>query len=89
MEQVVANKGLGGYVMTPVESSNLAEVGYDADRMELHVLFKGGARYVYFEVPGEVYTGLMAAESKGIYLNTHVKSKRPDGSGRFRFRRDA
>lgn len=58
-----------------VQSSNVASVGYDETSGELHVVFLNSPTvYVYLGVPREVFDGLMAAESKGSYLNREVKS---------------
>jgi hypothetical protein len=57
----------------PVESSSLASVGYDANSRSLEVQFVHGAIYVYSDVPLEVFEGLMAAESKGRYLNSNIR----------------
>lgn len=57
----------------PVESSNLASVGYDKDSSTLEVEFQNGAIYQYFGVPEIEYSGLMKAASKGSYLNQNIK----------------
>ena len=57
----------------PVESSNLATVGYEA--VILEVEFHGGSVYRYYNVPVETYVGLMSADSPGGYLHAHVKTK--------------
>lgn len=59
--------------MTYVDSSNIEAIGYDQESRELHVQFVSGARYVYQEVPPQVFDGLMAAGSKGSFLNREVK----------------
>jgi hypothetical protein len=57
----------------PVESSMIASVGYDPEAQELEVEFNNsGQVYVYYEVPKEEYDGLMAAESKGIYMHNNI-----------------
>ncbi len=56
-----------------VESSNIEQVGYDADSMELHVQFKNSGLYVYFEVPRAIYESLMSADSKGSFFNREIK----------------
>jgi hypothetical protein len=73
--------------MYPVASSNVAEIGYSAARLELYIRFKSGGFYTYFEVPGEVWEGLRAAESKGVYVHTHLARRREDGSLKYRFTR--
>lgn len=61
--------------MKPVKSSNINAVGYDADKKELQVEFKGGGVYAYDEVPPEVHEALAAAESVGKHFHAHVKDK--------------
>lgn len=58
---------------TPVQSSNLASVGYSQSSRTLEVEFKGGSVYHYFEVPADIHEGLMKAASKGKYLDARVK----------------
>ncbi len=59
---------------TPVDSSNIAAVGYEDTTMILEVLFHNGTIYQYFDVPRTVYEELMSADSKGTFLNTNVKN---------------
>lgn len=57
-----------------VESSNIAAIGYDADEEDdLYVRFNSGAEYVYHDVPEDVYNSFMDSDSKGKYLNEHIK----------------
>jgi hypothetical protein len=56
-----------------VESSNIEQVGYDGDAMELHVQFKNSGLYVFSEVPEHIYQALMAADSKGSFFNREIK----------------
>lgn len=58
---------------TPVESTNLASVGYDRESSTLEIEFNNGAIYQYFGVPETEYSGLMNAASKGSYLNQNIK----------------
>lgn len=56
-----------------VDSSSLNSVGYDAGSETLEVEFKNGGVYRYLEVPEDEWRSLRTAESKGSYLNTHIK----------------
>jgi hypothetical protein len=56
-----------------VSSSNLASVGYNPATCVLEVEFLNGSIYQYWGVPLWVYSGLMAAASKGSYLYRKVK----------------
>jgi len=57
----------------PVESSNLASVGYDSVTSTLEIEFHSGAIYQCFAVPQEIYDGLMNAASKGSYFHHNIK----------------
>ena len=57
----------------PVDSSNLASVGYDVASSTLEIEFNSGAIYQYSGGPENEYTGLMSASSKGSYFDQHIK----------------
>lgn len=57
----------------PVQSGNLAEVGYCADTMVLEIAFHKGSVYQYFDVSEAVYLELMHAESVGKYFNANIR----------------
>jgi hypothetical protein len=61
----------------PVKSASLASVGYDRELNTLGVQSRNGLSYQYFAVPERVFERLMAATSKGIYLNEHIKVDSP------------
>ena len=58
---------------TPVSSSNVGSVGYEAGSMTLEVEYLSGSVYQYFDVPEYEYDGLMSAESVGRYVNQNIK----------------
>ena len=57
----------------PVQSSNLASVGYDPKTSTLEIGFINGSIYQYSSVPPEIHQGLMNAVSKGTYLDQNIK----------------
>ncbi|MFP4554569.1 MAG: KTSC domain-containing protein [Actinomycetota bacterium] len=59
--------------MIPVSSSNVGEVGYDAEAQALHVRYLNNRTYVYSDVPGGVFQELLSAPSIGSFLNRVVK----------------
>jgi KTSC domain len=59
--------------MIPVVSSNIDSVGYDNDKQELHVMFKGGKVYIYEKVYQSVHSNMMAADSIGGFLSKTIK----------------
>jgi hypothetical protein len=57
----------------PVQSSNLASVGYDSANMILEIEFHSGGIYQYFNLPLQIHEGLMNAGSKGTYFDQNIK----------------
>lgn len=63
--------------MTPVKSSNIKAVGYDASARHLTVQFHGGASHRYEDVSPEKHTALMGdgvkGHSVGRYFHANIK----------------
>lgn len=57
----------------PVTSSNLKDVGYDSQTSILEIGFTNGRVYQYFDVPEDIYNGLMSASSHGRYFDAYIK----------------
>ncbi|MEZ2297287.1 KTSC domain-containing protein [Variovorax sp. RCC_210] len=64
--------------MQPVNSSQLASIGYDAASKTLAATFTRGPGtvYQYPNVDAKVYADLMAADSIGGYFGKHIKPLR-------------
>ncbi len=60
--------------MTPVESSNIAAVGYNEEDKELHIEFNSGKTYAYQDVPEDIAKGLVEAESVGKYFHANIRN---------------
>ena len=58
--------------MRQVFSSNVAEVGYDADTAELFVTWKSGKTSVYTGVPADVAQAAMTAYSVGQAIQQDI-----------------
>jgi hypothetical protein len=58
-----------------VESTTLTTVAYDADRQLLQLEFHDRAAYQYFDVPVDVFEGLVRASSKGSYFNRSIRDR--------------
>lgn len=63
--------------MTPVESSNIAAVGYDAKTSMLRILFKRGISYQYSGVPRSTYMALRTSKSPGTYFRNYIEKQFP------------
>lgn len=61
--------------MTPVKSSQVASIGYDAESKTLAVTFTRGPDtvYRYPNVDPKVHADFMAAESIGTFFGKHIK----------------
>ena len=60
-------------VMVEVESSNLAQVGYDDDRSLLLLEFKNGGKFAYPNVERETFDDMMDADSIGKFFFANIK----------------
>lgn len=58
-----------------VRSQDIAVVGYDSLSETLELAFRSGNVYHYQKVPEKVYSDLLKAPSKGLYVRDHVKEK--------------
>jgi hypothetical protein len=58
-----------------LDSSALAWVRYVPEQCVLEVGLQNGRNYDYFDVPPEIYSELLAAESKGRYYNHHIRNE--------------
>lgn len=63
--------------MTPVDSSMVSHVGYDAPTKTLHLTYHSGATYTHPGVPPAKFAALMSAPSIGVYINKHIKPAHP------------
>lgn len=59
----------------PVQSTNVASVGYDAASSTLQVEFTNGGLYEYRDVPAQVAEELAAAGSVGRYFATNIRHR--------------
>jgi len=67
--------------MSPLRSSNIESVGYDAGSHELHGTFKGGINYVYQGVDEITHQNFIESDSPGAFLHRNIKD-------RFNFRKE-
>jgi hypothetical protein len=55
-----------------VESTVIGTVGYSR---VLEIQFASGRVYQYYDVPQDIYEGMLDAESKGKYFNANIRGK--------------
>lgn len=63
----------GEILMVPVDSSNIAAIGYDPLERILRVDFLSDTTYHYYGVPSQVFNEFQLAYSKGRFLNSDIK----------------
>lgn len=62
--------------MRRVTSTNLAAVGYDEQKRELHIQFNNSSStYVYPDVDMNEYKNLMGARSLGAYFFRNIRDR--------------
>lgn len=62
--------------MHPVVSSNISDIGYDAETETLYVTFRNsGLTYSYEKVPAGEYSMLERADSVGGYFANNIKNQ--------------
>lgn len=61
-------------IREPVQSSNLASVGYEIETSTLEIEFLNGGIYQYFQVPQEIFESLMTAGSKGTFFHQFIRN---------------
>ena len=61
--------------MIPVTSAAISAIGYDKTTQHMCITFKQGDTYDYCRVPERVFTGLIAASSKGRYYDDYIKDR--------------
>jgi hypothetical protein len=62
--------------LTPVKSSQIQAIGFDATSSTLAVRFTRGTKtYLYRDVSPEVHQRFMASESKGVFFGAEIRGK--------------
>ncbi len=60
---------------SPVTSSAIVSVGYDAAVRTLEIEFEGGAVYDYFDVPEAVWRRFADSDSKGGFFAAEIRER--------------
>lgn len=58
-------------VLTPVKSSNIEAIGHH--KGDLHVRFVGGSTYRYKDVPADLHSQMLEAESVGKFFRDRIR----------------
>jgi uncharacterized protein len=60
-----------------ITSSNIVSIGYDSATETLEVEFAKTGIYQYYNVPESIHQQFMEADSKGAFLNSHIRNAYP------------
>jgi len=64
-----------GIVTGFYDSTNILMSEYNKNENDLTIVFKGGGKYTYKGVTFRDFTRFELADSQGVCLNTHIKTK--------------
>lgn len=62
-------------VWTKVTSSNIQAIRYNPSSGGMQIRFHDSGVYEFYDVPGTVYVGLLAASSKGKFFHNEIRGK--------------
>jgi uncharacterized protein len=57
---------------TAIVSSNIVSIGYDSSASTLEIEFQNGV-YQYYNVPPEIFEGLIQSPSKGSFFDQYIR----------------
>lgn len=59
--------------MPALNSSAIEFVDYNPDNRNMDIVFTNGGPYTYYDVPIQIYNGLLSASSPGQYFHRVIK----------------
>jgi aspartokinase-like uncharacterized kinase len=62
----------GSKIINEIQSSNIRKTEFDTESKELVVEFNNGLRYLYENVPHQIYTQFRMSESQGKFFNSKI-----------------
>lgn len=62
----------GTKIINEITSSNIKRTEYDTQTKNLLVEFNNGAKYIYEDVPHQLYTQFRMSESQGKFFNSKI-----------------
>jgi len=66
---------IGSKIINEIKSSNIKKTVYDTDTKEMIVEFNNGSKYIYSEVPHQIYTKFRMSPSQGKFFSTDIAKK--------------
>jgi hypothetical protein len=69
---IIKEEIVGTKIINEIQSSNIRRTEFDTNSKELVVEFNNGLRYLYENVPHQIYTQFRMSESQGKFFNTKI-----------------
>ena len=69
------NREPRGRFRSGMPSGVIRSFAYREMQRQLDVTFQSGKRYLYEDVPPEIYQGMKSAFSKGEFFNEHIRDR--------------
>ena len=63
----------GTKIINEIQSSNIKRTEFDTESKELVVEFNNGLRYLYENVPHQIYTQFRMSESQGKFFSSKIR----------------
>ena len=61
--------------LLPMPSTVIRSFNYESASRQLEIEFQSGLRYVYYDVPTEVFKAMRAAPSRGSFFNASIRDR--------------
>jgi len=61
--------------MPVIDSSAIQYINYDRVSQSLFVVFSTDRKYIYLDVPEEIYRAFLAAPSAGKFFNAEIRDR--------------
>lgn len=65
----------GTKILNEIKSSNIKRTEYDTATKQLVVEFNNGTKYLYDNLPHEIYTKFRLSKSQGEFFNSNISKK--------------
>jgi aspartokinase-like uncharacterized kinase len=69
---IIKEEIVGTKIINEIQSSNIKKTEYDTQSKDLIVEFNSGLKYVYENVPHQLYTQFRMSESQGKFFNSKI-----------------
>jgi hypothetical protein len=63
---------IGTKIVNEIQSSNIRKSEFDTTSRELIIEFNNGMRYLYEDIPHQLYTQFRMSESQGKFFNSKI-----------------